>query len=171
MDLKPQDLLVALKLAVREDKAPLKYAELAKSVGLSPSEVYQAVHRCRRSGLIRDDLVPDREALFELLSHGIRYLMPAKRGASTRGMPTSYGVSPLKELLADGEAAAPVWPDPEGTARGEALSPIYRSAPNAARQDPKLHQCLALVDALRAGRARERAIARDELKLMLCPVY
>jgi len=157
-------------LSTGVEEAPLKYAELAKSVGLSPSEVYQAVHRCRRSGLIRDDLVPDREALFELVSHAIRYLIPAERGASTRGMPTSHGVSPLKELLADGDAAAPVWPDPEGTVRGEALKPIYRSAPKAARQDPKLHQCLALVDALRAGRARERAMARDELKLMLCPV-
>ena len=170
MDLKPQDLLVALKLAVRENKNPPAYAELAKSVGLSASEVYQAVRRCRRSGLIHAELVPDREALAGLVVHGIRYLMPAERGAMTRGMPTSYGVSPLKDLLADSDSPPPVWPDPHGTVRGEALKPIYRSVPEAARQDHKLHECLALLDALRVGRARERALAKEQLELMICPI-
>jgi DNA-binding Lrp family transcriptional regulator len=170
MDLKPQDLLVALKLAVSESKTPPAYAELASSVGLSASEVYQAVRRCRRSGLIHDGLVPDREALVELVIHGIRYLMPAERGAATRGMPTSHGVSPLKELLANGDTPPPVWPDPEGTIRGEALKPIYRSVPAAARQDHKLHECLALVDAMRAGRARERAMAKEHFTRMICPI-
>lgn len=170
MDLKPQDLLVALKLAVRESKTPPPYAELAKSVGLSASEVYQAVRRCRRSGLVHDDLVPDRKAIVELVVHGIRYLMPAERGAATRGMPTSYGVSPLKELLTAGDSAPPVWPDPQGKVRGESLKPIYRSVPEASRRDPKLHACLALVDALRTGRARERILAQEHFRLMIDPV-
>lgn len=33
----------------------------------------------------------------------------------------------------------------------------------AARRDPALYELLALVDALRGGRARERKLAQDEL--------
>jgi hypothetical protein len=59
---------------------------------------------------------------------------------------------------------APVWPDPEGEVRGEELRPLYRSAPGAARKDPALYELLALVDAIRGGRARERNLAVEELK-------
>ncbi len=45
--------------------------------------------------------------------------------------------------------------------------PICRGVPTAHSvplKDPALHQLLALVDALRVGRARERQIAGEELK-------
>jgi hypothetical protein len=61
----------------------------------------------------------------------------------------------------------PVWPDPEGTVRGFKFSPLTRSAPKAAKQDPKLYEVLALIDALRDGRARERQFAEKELTLRL----
>lgn len=59
---------------------------------------------------------------------------------------------------------APVWAHPKGSAKGPTLSPIYRTAPQAALLDPTLHRLLALQDALRAGRARERTLAADLLK-------
>ncbi len=43
------------------------------------------------------------------------------------------------------------------------LKPIYETVPAAAQRDPSLHEMLALVDALRIGRARERAMAEKEL--------
>ncbi|MDO9620597.1 MAG: hypothetical protein Q7I91_01690, partial [Moraxellaceae bacterium] len=55
----------------------------------------------------------------------------------------------------------PVWPSPEGTVRGLSFSPLYRSAPEAALRDIKLHELLALADALRGGRARERKLAAE----------
>ena len=48
-----------------------------------------------------------------------------------------------------------VWPHPEGEVRGESLEPLYPSAVEAAPKISKLYECLALVDALRIGRARE----------------
>ena len=69
-------------------------------------------------------------------------------------------------IQADGELP-PVWPDPEGTVRGEELRPLYRSAPAAARRDPALYELLALVDAVRAGRPRERKLAVAELEARL----
>ena len=58
---------------------------------------------------------------------------------------------------------APVWPHAEGQARGPTLSPLYKHVPEAALADPALHELLALLDALRAGRSRERALAQKLL--------
>lgn len=60
-----------------------------------------------------------------------------------------------------------VWPHPEGEVRGESLEPLYPSAVDAARRDSKLYECLALVDALRIGRAREKNLAIDLLSKRL----
>ena len=56
-----------------------------------------------------------------------------------------------------------VWSHPEGDVWGEGLEPLYPSIVEAARRDPKLHEYLALVDALRVGRARERKLAIELL--------
>jgi len=81
----------------------------------------------------------------------------------TRGMPTAHAAPPLSEEIM-GDDLPPVWPDPEGTVRGETLEPLYRTVPMAARNDPQLYELLALVDAIRIGRARERNLAEKHLK-------
>jgi hypothetical protein len=57
----------------------------------------------------------------------------------------------------------------ERTRRGilRLLEPLYRSVPNAARADKQLYELLALVDAIRSGRARERELAVKELRSRL----
>jgi hypothetical protein len=60
-----------------------------------------------------------------------------------------------------------VWPDAEGEVRGLTLEPLHRAAPAAARKDPVLYGLLALLDALRDGRVRERQIAERELTARL----
>jgi len=57
-----------------------------------------------------------------------------------------------------------VWPYAKGNLRGQSVTPLYPQAPGAASQDPDLHALLALVDALRIGQKRERALAISELK-------
>ena len=42
--------------------------------------------------------------------------------------------------------------------------PLYPTVPEAALRDEKLYELLALVDALRVGRVREREIAITALK-------
>ena len=54
---------------------------------------------------------------------------------------------------------ATVWPHAEGPVRGIALIPLYPSVPAAALRNPALYENLALFDALRMGRARERNLA------------
>ena len=51
--------------------------------------------------------------------------------------------------------------------RGLAFAPLYPSVPAAALQDSRLYELLALVDAIRDGRARERKFAAKELESRL----
>jgi hypothetical protein len=78
-------------------------------------------------------------------------------------MPTGVGAEHLASLFPASDEPVPVWPDPEGRVRGYALEPLYGSVPGAAKRDPSLYVLLALVDAIRCGRARERALAEKEL--------
>lgn len=164
MHLKPQDLVVALKLAVAGN---MTYDELAVSLGLSKSEAHAAVRRAKAAGLLRGDRQPIRHALLEFVLHGVRYAFPAVRGHQVRGMPTAYAAPPLSDLIHAGLDPLPVWPDAEGEVRGESFLPLYPSAPAAARVDPKLYQSLSLIDALRGGRARERNLAKEHLTRLI----
>ncbi|MCX7010221.1 MAG: hypothetical protein NTY53_23780 [Kiritimatiellaeota bacterium] len=157
--MKPQDVLVALKLLT--SGWPGSYAVLGLQLGMSPSMAHSAVSRARREGLLHPlEFVPIQMALAEFLVHGVRYVFPAELGSPTRGMPTSYAVPPLSpEISTSPDELVPVWPDPDGTMRGSALKPLYHSVPKAARKDAKLYEWLVLVDALRVGRARERELA------------
>lgn len=163
MNLKPQDILVLLKLTqTRWVGAP--YGRLAEELGMSPSEVHAAVQRAVSAGLVNVHLRSViRDAAAEFLVHGVKYVFPAKRGELTRGLPTGVGAPPLVSLFSPSREPVPVWPDPEGDVRGYALEPLYKSVPKAAKRDPDLYALLALVDAIRSGRARERALAEKEL--------
>ena len=164
--LKPQDVLVSLRLvdAPPGDRA---FPKLAQDLGISASEAHAAVQRAIRSGLVDSESRSVRkEALREFLVHGLRYVFPAEWSGVTRGVPTSYAAPPLKAQFAEGDMP-PVWPHPEGMARGEGLAPLYRSAPQAALRDRHLYEWLALVDAVRAGRARERKLAAQEIERRL----
>lgn len=163
MALKPQDVLVLLKLALHRE-APWTYTSLGHDLGLSASETHAAVRRAIRVGLLdQDGRQPNRKALLEFIVHGLKYVFAAERGALTRGVPTAHAAPPLANHITASDEPPPVWPDPDGTARGESFKPLYRSAPGAAGRDADLYECLALVDAIRGGRARERKLAEDLL--------
>lgn len=160
--MKAQDIVVVLKLAVSEE--PMSFAALAEATGMSLSQVHGAVQRATRAGLLSKDRRVNRAGLLEFLVHGVKYVFPAVRGPVGRGMPTAHAAAPLAEGLAAGSDLPPVWPDPEGRVRGEGLRPLHRSALVAAKKDQDLYEVLALVDALRAGRARERHLAESALR-------
>jgi len=165
MGLMPQDILVALKLALTRERVP--YAQLAAELGLSASQAHQSVKRAAEAGLlVPGTLRANRKSLEEFLIHGLKYVIPPKRGPLVRGVPTAHSAPPLSSSIVDSGAPI-VWPDPEGTVRGESLEPIYKTAPMASRQDPDLYASLALIDAIRSGRARERKLAVAKLQELL----
>lgn len=171
--LRPQGLLVSIRLAIAradlEILADGPYAELARVLSISSSEAHAAVRRSTNAGLLNADRRPNLAALLEFLIHGVRYAFPPKRGKLSRGIPTAHGAPPLSTLIDSSGEPPPVWPDPEGDARGESFEPLYRSVPKAARRDPRLYEILCLVDALRGGRARERALAEQLLRERIAP--
>lgn len=166
MELKPQDLLVLLKVAAHPPQR-WTYAALGQALSMSPSETHACVKRAMTSGLAVANAQAGwslvRPALLEFLLHGVRYVWPASIGSAKRGVPTSFGAEPLAAMINAAPGEAPVWAHPAGQAKGPALSPLYRTAPQAALTDPALHRLLAMVDALRTGRARERALAAELL--------
>jgi hypothetical protein len=138
--LKPQDILVMLKL-VALGQQPWSYAWLAVSLGMSPSQLHSAVQRALVAQLAvkkGDIITPHIRNLEEFLVHGLRYVFVADLGRPTRGIPTAYAAPPLDQHFAESTELPPVWPDPEGTARGVAFSPLYKLAPQAARSDHAL---------------------------------
>jgi len=166
MNLKPQDILFLLKL-VALGKKPWAFNKIAVELGMSPSEVHAAAQRTLAARLALkegENIWPNIRNLEEFLFHGIQYVFVPERGGLDRGMATAYASAPLDALFVEDNEPPPVWPDPEGKVRGESFSPLYKSAPVAAKNDPELYQLLALVDAIRGGRAREREIAKKELK-------
>jgi hypothetical protein len=141
---------------------------MATDLGLSPSQLHASLKRLERSRLVAPQTdAPYLQAVEEFLLHGVKYAFPASRGEATRGVPTAYAAPPLREQIAGGGDLPPVWPDPEGHVRGLTLEPLHKAAPSAARRDPILYELLALIDALRDGRVRERQRAERELTARL----
>jgi hypothetical protein len=163
----PQDVVVLARLvSLRGSRPPI--AQLASALSLSPSQVHLSLKRLEHSRLVEPQSGrPVLRAVEEFLLHGVKYVFPARRGEITRGIPTAYAAPPLRDQIAQGADLPPVWPDADGQVRGVTLEPLHKIAPKAARTDPALHEILALVDALRDGRARERRIAERELSARL----
>src|SRR5258708_9030981 len=106
--LKPQDILVTLKLLPPKTGATESYAALADRLGLSASEAHAAVQRAIRSGLLLPsatrpenlgDIRVSKPALAELLCYGIRYFIPAETGRLAVGIPTADSAPPLSKHL------------------------------------------------------------------------
>lgn len=158
-----QDVVVLAKLVSYGGSRP-PIAQVAGDLALSSSQVHASLKRLERSHLIDTQTSrPLLKPVEEFLIHGVKYAFPAQRGETTRGVATAHAAPPLRSHIVD-DGLPPVWPDPDGDVRGTTFEPLHRIAPKAARQDPALHELLALIDALRDGRARERQLAEQELR-------
>ena len=164
-----QDVALLLKLTLETEPRILS-KKLASELFLSTAEISHSLRRCQNSGLLYwSDLEKrvNRPGLLEFLLHGLRYVFPAERGTLVRGIPTAAGAMPLKAQFIDDREPPSVWPYAEGNVRGLSFSPLYKCAPQAALSDSKLYELLALCDALRGGRTRERTMAADYLRKAL----
>lgn len=106
--------------------------------------------------------------LAEFAVHGAKYAFAADRLPVAVGVPTSHSAPAFAGVFAPGSDDW-VWPHPNGTARGQGVEPLHPSVPFAAMLDAKLYEMLALFDALRVGRARERGMALKRLPLLIYP--
>lgn len=168
-NLRPQDVLVACKaFSLGRAKAEVTYASIAESLHLSTSTSHEAVERLRLAEVVAASgfhVVP--RGLRDLLVVAVPRVFYAVRGRLMRGMPTSTSAPALAgkfAAVASAGAARPiVWyecaEDAPGFVLGEGISPLYPTAPEAAREDALLYELLALADVMRVGGAKERTVA------------
>lgn len=180
--MKPQDVVVLAKLLpYQKSKKNWTQASLAAELCLSPSQVNYAIKRLLAAKLLapvfgKDNdetkFVPVRQACEEFLIHGVKYVFPPEFGSQCAGIPTAYAAPPLNEIIVSGNDHPPVWPSiGKGAVRGIELKPLYHCVPKSIIKfpDPFFYELLALLDALRSGRARERNIGAEKILEMLDP--
>jgi hypothetical protein len=164
--MRPQDIVILLKITTFPESGEWKMMDLVSSLYLSQSEVSESLNRSSLAGLIdaRKKKVM-RLSLMEFLEHGIHYVFPQHPGALVRGIPTAHSHPDMKKKIISSEEY--VWADADGRARGQAIEPLAKSVVKAVKQDEKLYKLLSLVDVIRVGRTREIKIALTELKKIL----
>ena len=169
--LKSQDIVILLKLLAQPDHLDWPQHQLTSHLCLSVSAINAGLSRLNKSGLLHLGMEGPRYQLIkaaceELLVYGVKYFFPAQMENYTRGIATSYAAPVFEHHIALGQDPIPVWPSAEGKQRGLALKPLYHCVPKSLMQYPDqlFYDLLALLDAIRQGRARERAIAIKLLK-------
>jgi len=161
----PQDIVILLKIIALGDEAWLQNT-LAEDLGISQSEVSKSLVRSKYSGFLDSSgKKVSKLALLEFIEYGIKYVFPQQPGAIVRGIATAHSAPPLNKHIKSEEHY--VWPSAKGNLRGQSIIPLYKSVVEAARKDENLYQLLALIDAIRVGKAREREMAIIELKLRI----
>lgn len=145
---------------------------LEQETGISKSQINVVLNRCYDVGLAKKDRhlgVPraNRRALFDFIIYGLKYVFPVKPRELTRGISTAFAAPVLKEKLMSAGEFVLVWPDARGSAKGQRIEPLFKSANFAVRRDPEMYALLALVDAIRVGQPREVNLATELLKKRL----
>jgi hypothetical protein len=143
--------------------------------GLQDSNAIHRVTRRKRAPtsvqnaeVLDNPVRPHSKQLADFALYGAKYAFVADKEPMTIGVPTSHSAPAFAGVFAPGSDDF-VWPHPNGTVRGIGVAPLHPSVPFAAMQDAKLYEMLALFDALRVGRARERGMAHKRLPLLIYP--
>ncbi len=164
--MRPQDIVVLLKIVASDDKE-WRNIDIAHDIKISPSEVSEALNRCRIAGLIDSKKRKvNTNSFYEFVTYGLKYVFPAEPGAVVKGVPTAHSATPLKEYISAGSDIY-VWPYAKGTQRGQAIETLYKTLPQVVKEGDLFYELLAIVDTLRVGRVREIKIAMEELKSRL----
>ena len=164
VEMRPQDVIILLKI-VSMDQEEWRLIDIAYNLRISQSEVSESLRRSQYAGLMDSSRKKVfRRSLLDLLVYGVKYVFPARPGELVVGLPTAHSAPPLNDTIVASPSDQYVWPYEGGTHRGFAIEPLYRTLPQAAEKDQELYELLALVDAVRVGRAREYNLAVEELK-------
>jgi hypothetical protein len=139
--------------------------DLAEKLFVDHTVVSRALKRTEEAGLYQSGDRRVNSANFaELMIHAARFIAPAPLGGITRGVNAAWAAAPISNLIRQAtDEPLPVWPSALGVNRGQRLDPLHLGAVSASA-DPTLGALLAIVDCLRAGDARVRAVAASALE-------
>lgn len=163
--MRPQDIVILLKITtMHSDDWQLK--DIASSLYISNSAISESLERSVYANLIDfEKRKVYRGNLLDFLIHGMKYVFPAQVGILTRGVPTAYS-HPFMQSFFNSEQAY-IWPASFGSVLGQAIEPFYANQVKAIEEDEELYLLLALLDVIRVGKLREKAVAEKELKALL----
>jgi len=140
-----------------------RYEPLASALATSTSAVHRAVARLQGSRLCQPGgRTIIKPAFREFLLHGLRYSFPAVLGPERDGIPTATAHTDVARLVnGSGNARAMVWSKEGGTTRGVSLVPLFPGVLEVASRDARMHELLAMVDAIRSGDDGVRTTVAD----------
>ncbi|MDR0970106.1 MAG: hypothetical protein LBM67_06175 [Lentimicrobiaceae bacterium] len=160
--MRPQDVVVLLKIITMEGQEWV-FADIARALQLSESEVSYTMERNKIAGLVGSDKTRvNKLALRDFLIYGLKYVFPPQPGHSARGIATAHSAPPVKDHIAESDDHY-VWAYYKGTKRGNTIVPLYDKIPAIVESQPDLYELLTIVDTLRIGKKREIEIAIQEL--------
>mgnify|MGYP006447555981 CR=1 FL=1 len=160
--MRPHDIAILLKIASK-GKANWMMKDIAHELKISPGEISESLNRSVIGGLISSDKKTLKKlALLDFLKSGLRYVYPQHPGSMQRGVETAISAPPLNHEFINEEKF--VWPYGNGNTRGQAIEPLHPNTPEACLNDKKYYELMALTDAIRTGKAREKNMAFEMLK-------
>lgn len=167
--LKGQDIAILIKLLLKlQAKENIEFKNIAHELYISQSEVTKSIKRLEKSKLLTRysdaSIELHKHELIELLVHGVKYLFPAEINIATRGMPAAYSSPHFKKIILSEETY--IWPYINGDTKGLALTPIYKTLPNALDRSPdeSFYVIISALDLIRLGGKRENKIAKNVLE-------
>ena len=133
-DMKEQDIVILLKKLTSKGRN-LSVRKLAEELNMSASSVSESLERSKKAQLVdRNKKRVNTLALQEFMVHGLGYVFPAETGRVIRGIPAYVSASPIKEQVSNSSEQF-VWRYAKGDARGQQITPLYPSVPEAALRD------------------------------------
>lgn len=162
--IKPHDIIVLLKVLLKGESG-WKYEQLEEELGFSKSVIYRSLSRCAKAKFISPNPFDYffTSNLLEFLQHGIQYAFAVEPGRISKGIPTAHSAPVMnKQIIAENDQY--IWPDAKGSVRGQVIEPLDKRVAEIIKNDPELYDMLALIDAIRVGKSREKDIADRLLK-------
>ena len=160
--MRPHDVAILLKIACKGRQNWLM-KDLSYELGISASEISESINRSVIAGLLGSDKKSlNKLALLDFLKAGLPYVYPQQPGALVKGMAAAHSPPPLNKKITSDEHF--VWHYANGNVRGSAITPLHPKIPEACIKDAKFYEFMALTDAIRVGKVRERKIAFEMLK-------
>jgi len=167
--LKGQDIAILIKLLLKQQaKDKIEFKNIAYELYISQSEVTKSIKRLEKSRLLTrysdDSIELHKHELMELFVYGVKYLFSAEINIATRGMAAAYSSPHFKKIILSEDTY--VWPYINGNTKGLALTPIYKTLPNALDRTPdeKFYAIISALDLLRLRGKRENKIAKEILE-------
>lgn len=142
---------------------------LAESIQISPGEISKSTQRLVAAKLVIEregEYLAEKSGLLDWLCYGVRHAYPVEIIGYGRGMPTAWNCPLVKTDIMPPDPPI-VWAVSGGSVEGSMIKPSHASIPFAASNDDLLYEALSLVEAIRMGKPRELAVAREALSILV----